>query len=93
MLDQLSIFYVLAFSISYDILTKPKAHQVSILKTYVASLVFSTHNDATYFVGLLLAYQMARRFHYAFDYFIRLIHRWIIGNHACVVLPLQCNSS
>jgi len=54
--DQLGVLSILALSVWDDFFAEPKAHQISILKANIASLVFGAHDYAAYFVGLLLAY-------------------------------------
>lgn len=52
--DKFSIvLIILTFTICNYILIQPETHQISILETYIASLVFNTHSNTADFIGLL----------------------------------------
>ena len=53
--NKMTIFLLLKAGICNSILTEPKTHQISILKTNIASFIRDTHGNAWYFGISLLA--------------------------------------
>jgi hypothetical protein len=50
-----SVLIILVFGVNDDILIEPETHKISVLKTYIGSLIFSTHSYTADFIFSLLA--------------------------------------